>query len=461
MSSSPPSSSSSRPPSATDNHNNPFFRHGGGPTLDGVANLIKHPATRKVMVLAGAGISTSATPPIPDFRTPATGLYDNLAKYSLPYPEAIFDIEYFQQKPQPFFTLAKELYPGNFKPSLTHYFFSLLHTHGKLGTVFTQNVDTLERIAGLPADRIVEAHGSFASAACIKCRTQVEPDWMRAKVMAGQIARCEAKACRKRGSPGLVKPDIVFFGEGLPDRFFKRIRDLRSADLLIVVGTSLQVQPFASLIDAVPSHCPRVLINLERVGELAGYDTHGGGMGGRMNESGFDFDGLTVGGRHRTRDVFWGGKADEGVLLLARALGWEDELLKLKKTSFAKLDEESGVTSIADTRQPPGDKAEEVSSKVASCATDGAEAEAATPAMPRPNEDEATRVDDEVKPDETDQLSSALSKTTLGDGGSTASEDKDRAGAGGGGGEGVGTSTSETGEDASSTGTCKPSSSLL
>lgn len=212
--------------------------------------------------------------------------------------------------------------------------------------MFTQNVDTLERIAGVEAEKVVEAHGSFATSTCIVCKQRVEDDWIREKVMSGSIARCPRPKCpgRKRGKQegGLVKPDIVFFGESLPARFFRCIPDLKSADLLIVMGTSLQVQPFASLIDAVPESCPRVLINLERVGELASSDGYaGGGMGaGMYNELGFDFDGLTYGGKSKTRDVFYEGKADDGVAELVRLVGeeWEAELIKLKEDGYRKLD---------------------------------------------------------------------------------------------------------------------------
>ncbi|SPO25209.1 related to NAD-dependent histone deacetylase [Ustilago trichophora] len=328
---------------------NHFFPSPHGPTLAGVAALLSAPTTRNIIILAGAGISTSASPPIPDFRSPGTGLYSNLAAYNLPYAEAIFDIAYFQRHPQPFYTLAKHLYPGNFKPALAHYFLTLLQHKGKLKRIFTQNVDTLERIAGVEGEKIVEAHGSFASSTCIVCKHRVGDDWIRAKIEQGEIARCPRDKCpgRKKGKGkeeggGLVKPDIVFFGESLPSRFVRCIPDLRSADLLIVMGTSLQVQPFASLIDAVPSTCPRVLINLERVGELASSDGYqGGGMGaGMYNETGFDFDGLTYGGKDKTRDVFYQGKADDGVAELVKLMGeeWENELRQLKEDGYKKLD---------------------------------------------------------------------------------------------------------------------------
>lgn len=346
---------------------NAFFPTPHSPTLAGVAALLAQPTTRNVIILAGAGISTSASPPIPDFRSPGTGLYSNLAAYNLPYAEAIFDISYFQRHPRPFFTLAKHLYPGNFKPALAHYFLTLLQQKGKLKRVFTQNVDTLERIAGVEADKIVEAHGSFATSTCIVCKHRVDDDWIREKVMKGEVARCPRDKCpgpgKKRGKGeggGLVKPDIVFFGESLPSRFFRCMPDFKTADLLIVMGTSLQVQPFASLIDAVPSSCPRLLINLERVGELASSDGFGGGgMGGGMyNETGFDFDGLTYGGKDKTRDVFYEGKADEGVAELVKLVGdeWEKELTRLKQEGYRKLDKEAKPT--VDATELKADKKE-------------------------------------------------------------------------------------------------------
>ena len=85
---------------------------------------------------------------IPDFRTPGTGLYDNLAKYNLPEPTAVFDMAFFRENPKPFFDLSKELFPGRFVPTKTHYFLRLLCDKGLVHRVYTQNIDTLERIAG-------------------------------------------------------------------------------------------------------------------------------------------------------------------------------------------------------------------------------------------------------------------------------------------------------------------------
>ncbi len=78
-------------------------------------------------------------------RSPGSGLYDNLQQYDLPYAEAIFEIGFFHHNPNPFFALAKELYPGNYQPNLTHYFVRLLHKKGQLLRMYTQNIDGLER----------------------------------------------------------------------------------------------------------------------------------------------------------------------------------------------------------------------------------------------------------------------------------------------------------------------------
>ena len=68
-----------------------------------------------------------------------------MEKYNIPYPEAIFNIDYFSNDPRPFFSLAKELYPGNHQPNYVHYFIRMLHQKGLLLRMYTQNIDGLER----------------------------------------------------------------------------------------------------------------------------------------------------------------------------------------------------------------------------------------------------------------------------------------------------------------------------
>lgn len=240
-------------------------------------------------------MSTSAG--IPDFRSPDTGLYANLARLQLDRPEDVFDIRFFRSNPHPFYALAKELYPGRHRPTITHSFVRLLETKGLLGTCFTQNIDTLERQAGVSAEKLVEAHGSFASQSCIDCKAPFDANEIRKLIQDDKIPRCGR--CK-----GLVKPDIVFFGEALPPVFHKKLGNLAEADLLIVIGTSLQVQPFASLTYLVPGSCPRVLINLEEAGDFG----------------------------TRRDDVILLGKCDSVIKDLAKELGWYKEL----KAAWAK-----------------------------------------------------------------------------------------------------------------------------
>ncbi|XP_015196303.1 NAD-dependent protein deacetylase sirtuin-2 isoform X4 [Lepisosteus oculatus] len=244
-------------------------------SLEGVARYIQSGNCKNVICMVGAGISTSAG--IPDFRSPDTGLYANLQKYNLPYPEAIFQIDYFKKHPEPFFALARELYPGQFKPTVCHYFIRMLKDKGLLRRCYSQNIDTLERVAGLQGDDLVEAHGTFYTSHCVSflCRKEYTLDWMKEKIFADEIPKCDKCS-------SLVKPDIVFFGENLPARFFTSLQmDFPRCDLLIIMGTSLQVQPFASLVGKVSARTPRLLINKEKTGQsdsLMGFLGFGGGM---------------------------------------------------------------------------------------------------------------------------------------------------------------------------------------
>ncbi|XP_076331210.1 NAD-dependent protein deacetylase sirtuin-3-like isoform X6 [Tachypleus tridentatus] len=196
-------------------------------------------------------------------KSPGTGLYDNIQKYNLPYPEAVFDIDYFYMDQRPFFALAKELYPGNYSPNEVHYFVKLLHEKKKLLRMYTQNIDGLERLAGIPSEKLVEAHGSFNTASCIKCGTKHSSEEIKDKIFADETPQCKNQRCK-----GVVKPDITFFGEQLPARFWYHMTDMPRADLLIVMGTSLEVEPFASISELVRKRIPRLLINRDTVGSF-------------------------------------------------------------------------------------------------------------------------------------------------------------------------------------------------
>jgi len=277
----------------------------------GIAKYIKSGGCRNIIFMAGAGISVSAG--IPDFRTPGTGLYDNLQKYNLPHPTAVFELDYFEENPKPFYLLAKELYPGQYPPTPTHHFVHLLHKKGLLLRCFTQNIDSLEAATGLPLDKIVAAHGNFDTAHCLNGH-EADVDEVKDHVDRGEVMRC--------GCGALVKPDIVFFGENLPARFCHRAQeDFPKCDLLIVAGTSLAVQPFAGLINHPRDHVPRFLVNREKVGEMDERMRRFASLVG--SGVGFDF------GETNTRDALFLGDCDAGFMELAALLGWEDELRAL------------------------------------------------------------------------------------------------------------------------------------
>ncbi|KAK8008253.1 sir2 family domain-containing protein [Apiospora marii] len=266
-------------------------------SLRAVADHIRNGGGKRIVVLTGAGISTAAgsramlalgSPltnhrvfTVPDFRSPKTGLYHNLARLNLPHAEAVFEIR---------------AVPGKFHPTISHAFIGLLAKRKILRMLFTQNIDCLERRAGVPGDLVVEAHGSFASQSCIECKAPFPGEEMAPFIEKGEPPRCKADGCG-----GLVKPDIVFFGEQLPSAFFDNRHVPEEGDLVLILGTSLTVHPFASLPDMAFEQTPRVLFNKERVGTLG----------------------------HRADDVICLGDCDSGIRKLADELGWRDELERL------------------------------------------------------------------------------------------------------------------------------------
>ncbi|OCT91650.1 hypothetical protein XELAEV_18014709mg [Xenopus laevis] len=312
-------------------------------SLESVSRFMLSEKCKNVICMVGAGISTSAG--IPDFRSPGSGLYSNLQKYNLPYPEAIFQIGYFKENPEPFFALARELFPGQFKPTICHYFMRLLKEKGLLLRCYSQNIDTLERVAGLTSEDLVEAHGTFHSSHCVGafCSAEYSLSWMKEKIFSDLIPKCEK--CNN-----LVKPDIVFFGERLPSRFFSAVKsDFPKVDLLIVMGTSLQVQPFASLVSKVSSKTPRLLINKELTGQGDSFLSVLG-LGGGM-----DFD-----SEKAYRDVAWLGDCDDGCLALADFLGWKAELEELVKKEHAAIDAAAEAANKKESK--PGNSSNEESS---------------------------------------------------------------------------------------------------
>ncbi|XP_076021718.1 NAD-dependent protein deacetylase sirtuin-1 isoform X2 [Genypterus blacodes] len=230
-------------------------------TLEDVVRLLQE--SKKILVLTGAGVSVSCG--IPDFRS-RDGIYARLAVDfpDLPDPQAMFDIEYFRRDPRPFFKFAKEIFPGQFQPSPCHKFISMLDKQGKLLRNYTQNIDTLEQVAGV--QRIIQCHGSFAAASCLVCKHKMDCEAIREDIFNQVVPHCP----RCPEIPlAIMKPDIVFFGENLPEMFHRAMKqDKDEVDLLIVIGSSLKVRPVALIPNSIPHEVPQVLINREQLPHL-------------------------------------------------------------------------------------------------------------------------------------------------------------------------------------------------
>lgn len=232
-----------------------------------------------IVVLTGAGVSVSCG--IPDFRSKG-GLYDTvLERFGLEDPQAIFDLDEFKMDPTLFYSFAKDVMPSKqIRPSATHRFVAELDRRGKLLRNYSQNIDGLESRAGVSDERLVLCHGSFLTATCMRrsCRASISGDDIATEVAAGIVPICRSCGDQKPQSAdeddddslphaearGVLKPDIVFFGEKLPRKVGESLeKDIAAADLLLVLGTSLQVAPVARIPQFFKDNVPQILVNRE------------------------------------------------------------------------------------------------------------------------------------------------------------------------------------------------------
>ena len=198
----------------------------------------------KIAVFTGAGISTLCG--IPDFRGPE-GIYQKFDA------DRIFGLDQFQADPGFYYRHAKDFIYGlgDRQPGLVHEVCANLEAAGKVQGVITQNIDMLHQRAG--SCRVIELHGSPATHSCLRCGRQTTFAKVAPVVLADRLPECS-------GCGAVVKPDITFFGEMLPTGALEKAFSLAAqVDLLLVLGSSLVVQPAAS----VP------LVTLEAGGRLA------------------------------------------------------------------------------------------------------------------------------------------------------------------------------------------------
>ncbi len=199
------------------------------------ANLLQKyiDGAKRIVFFGGAGVSTESG--IPDFRS-QDGLYN--LKYAYP-PEEILSHGFFYSHTEEFYRLYldKMLY-ASAKPNAAHLFLSELERVGKLSAVITQNIDGLHQAAG--SKNVLELHGSVHRYYCDKCGLFHALN---------DILSYKNKGVPKCCCGGVIKPDVVLYGENLNDETLERsLVALEDADLLIVGGTSLNVYPAAGLI---------------------------------------------------------------------------------------------------------------------------------------------------------------------------------------------------------------------
>ena len=189
-----------------------------------------------IVFFGGAGVSTDSG--IPDFRG-SDGLYTDFEDID-EAPETILSHNYLLRKPESFYSYYKThmIYPYA-EPNDAHYSLAKLEQAGKLSAIITQNIDGLHQAAG--SQNVIELHGSVHRNYCVRCG---ESHTLSHILDSDQIPRC-------RKCNGMVRPDVVLYGEGLANEAFSRAEEaVYNADVLIVGGTSLTVHPASSLVDA-------------------------------------------------------------------------------------------------------------------------------------------------------------------------------------------------------------------
>ena len=201
------------------------------------------------VVLTGAGISTPSG--IPDFRSEGTGLW------SRDEPLEVASLSTFRTDPERFFVwfrpLASQIF--NAAPNPAHEALAELEKAGRIQCIITQNIDALHHKAG--SRYVIEMHGTLRTLSCAQCFKKAEAkDYLQAFAEQGEMPRCPD--CN-----GLLKPDVILFGEQLPQKaWYDAQRESRRCDLMLVAGSSLEVLPVAGLpMQAIDRGAHLVILN--------------------------------------------------------------------------------------------------------------------------------------------------------------------------------------------------------
>jgi NAD-dependent deacetylase len=200
--------------------------------IEYTAELLRN--AKNAVVLTGAGISTPSG--IPDFRSEGTGLW------SRDEPLEVASLSTFRTDPKRFFVwfrpLASLIYSA--EPNPAHIALAELEKAGRLQSIITQNIDALHHKAG--SENVIEMHGTLRTLSCTQCFHKAEAgNYLKSFVEQGELPKCPE--CNS-----LMKPDVILFGEQLPQQAWHDAqRASRQCDLMMVAGSSLEVLPVAGL----------------------------------------------------------------------------------------------------------------------------------------------------------------------------------------------------------------------
>ncbi len=190
--------------------------------------------SKKTIVLTGAGISTESG--IPDFRSPG-GIWTR-------FDPALMDADILYQNPSYFYSKALPMLEffkdiNNARPSPAHLILADMEREGLISSVITQNIDSLHTKAG--SKKVYEVHGNLKEAHCMSCGKKTDFNCLVEKVKAGNIPP-ECDSCG-----GILRPSVILFGDRLPECFASAVEEVKSCELLFIIGSSLEVAPVNSL----------------------------------------------------------------------------------------------------------------------------------------------------------------------------------------------------------------------
>jgi NAD-dependent SIR2 family protein deacetylase len=241
-------------------------------------------------------------------------------------PTMVVNFELFQRNQFPYLEVRRPFILGTaekrWSPTLSHYFIRVLNDKGILKRLYTQNIDGLDFHVGLPVEKIVHLHGNMASISCEICGSCFPKDDFVAQVRSKirniydetdvdapkESSNIDCLNCLRPG----IKPTTVMYGRNLSKRVVDVIEDdfhcqENKPDLMIVIGTSLMIHPAAGLVQRVSAGVPRLVVNMERVGEDLGLD---------YSLTGYD--------------AHIPGYSDSALLYILKELGWQSDIMAYK-----------------------------------------------------------------------------------------------------------------------------------